>query len=832
MALSSWTKELIAAEKLMREVAVSTGPSLELCTVPASLGSSVAAGALEQLFAVEKSLKSDYFKCNKEAGIFLKDISVAVKKLEEMRRATIDLLEIESMEFSRLYFLLGTLPNTINKEVEECVRDARRLNLQEINEIQTKIRKTNNEIEFLKMKIIELEEENEDLGEKQEELAGRYEKFVTALNYALEEKATATVYISETYTRISFEKEEIDSIKKCIKEAEEEIEKQKAEYLTKKQALTVQIEEFKKICELKRKETYKKKKELDKLLAKMSKVKEIVTIRSVILSDHNLEMSELHGSINHWEKQVDEIKKSCKMLEDKMRLFTTHKEKLDSISNIEKTEYLQKIKQAEWTVRERQRKSSSFAVGSPSNDRRSRHTALIRSRSQLTEKRLRVQSENRDLREKLQTLMRQLKIVLSEEDKVFVYKRKIYDENQKQLAFIAQKENFIAQRKVDIRNMEEGLVTLRELHQTTKETYRKQVKLLSENLERESQRCIITQWKIACLRKKHARWRVKARAEVQELAEKLERAERRRAQLFRETTLREKEIEEFVAQIDKLTVELREEEAEFITNEKMLIEELTKYEEIFVQKAQISREKEDELVDQLPQLQMAEEEYTEKHRKLQEVCAILSAHKEEENMMNNGIYQFMRDFSRYFNDAGKVKQEVKHLRDQESKKIKDHFEILKSLENEIYVNDQKVELLLLENKRLKEYIAYLKGSTEKWRNGQEALRHNFSSLSWQLIVQQTYYVDLWTDFQTMVKDLVCTGEKTLQEIKNLIDKLYERDEKIESISTWLQGNLEELRSLMKQESSVDLRQKDQKSTKKVQFPHAKHIRKKALAKTT
>ncbi|XP_002719562.3 coiled-coil domain-containing protein 175 isoform X1 [Oryctolagus cuniculus] len=795
MALSSWTKELIAAEKLMREVAVTTGPSLELCTVPASLGSSVAAGALEQLFAVEKSLKSDYFKCNKEAGIFLKDISVAVKKLEEMRRATIDLLEIESMEFSRLYFLLGTLPNTINKEVEECVRDARRLNLQEINEIQTKIRKTNNEIEFLKMKIIELEEENEDLGEKQEELAGRYEKFVTALNYALEEKATATVYISETYTRISFEKEEIDSIKKCIKEAEEEIEKQKAEYLTKKQALTVQIEEFKKICELKRKETYKKKKELDKLLAKMSKVKEIVTIRSVILSDHNLEMSELHGSINHWEKQVDEIKKSCKMLEDKMRLFTTHKEKLDSISNIEKTEYLQKIKQ-------------------------------------LTEKRLRVQSENRDLREKLQTLMRQLKIVLSEEDKVFVYKRKIYDENQKQLAFIAQKENFIAQRKVDIRNMEEGLVTLRELHQTTKETYRKQVKLLSENLERESQRCIITQWKIACLRKKHARWRVKARAEVQELAEKLERAERRRAQLFRETTLREKEIEEFVAQIDKLTVELREEEAEFITNEKMLIEELTKYEEIFVQKAQISREKEDELVDQLPQLQMAEEEYTEKHRKLQEVCAILSAHKEEENMMNNGIYQFMRDFSRYFNDAGKVKQEVKHLRDQESKKIKDHFEILKSLENEIYVNDQKVELLLLENKRLKEYIAYLKGSTEKWRNGQEALRHNFSSLSWQLIVQQTYYVDLWTDFQTMVKDLVCTGEKTLQEIKNLIDKLYERDEKIESISTWLQGNLEELRSLMKQESSVDLRQKDQKSTKKVQFPHAKHIRKKALAKTT
>lgn len=57
MALSSWTKELIAAEKLMREVAVATGPSLELCTVPASLGSSVAAGALERLFAVGERLR-------------------------------------------------------------------------------------------------------------------------------------------------------------------------------------------------------------------------------------------------------------------------------------------------------------------------------------------------------------------------------------------------------------------------------------------------------------------------------------------------------------------------------------------------------------------------------------------------------------------------------------------------------------------------------------------------------------------------------------------------------------------------------------------------------
>lgn len=39
-----------------------------------------------------------------------------------------------------------------------------------------------------------------------------------------------------------------------------------------------------------------------------------------------------------------------------------------------------------------------------------------------------------------------------------------YGRNNKQMRFISDKENFLSQRKVDIKNMEEGLVTLSELH--------------------------------------------------------------------------------------------------------------------------------------------------------------------------------------------------------------------------------------------------------------------------------------------------------------------------------------------------------------------------------
>ena len=37
-----------------------------------------------------------------------------------------------------------------------------------------------------------------------------------------------------------------------------------------------------------------------------------------VLSDHNLEIARLQESIKSWEKQVEDMKKSCKNLEDKM----------------------------------------------------------------------------------------------------------------------------------------------------------------------------------------------------------------------------------------------------------------------------------------------------------------------------------------------------------------------------------------------------------------------------------------------------------------------------------------------------------------------------------
>ncbi|XP_073923968.1 coiled-coil domain-containing protein 175 isoform X3 [Castor canadensis] len=754
MALRPWSPSV-------RPASVSTSLSLELCTFPNTLGSSVAAAALEQLLVVEQSLQSDYFKCNEEARIFLKDIAVAVKKLEEMRKNTIDLLEIESMEMSRLYFLLETVPPGINVEVEECVRSARKLNRMEIKQMQRKISKLDNEVKLLKKALIDLDNINEVLHEKQEELAKQHAKSVLLLNRIMEEKASATICINEVYTLINLKKQEIELLKKSTREAQELMEKHREELLMRKQQLTAQV-----------------------------------------LSDHNLEMSQLLKSIKEWEEEVENMKKVCETLKNKMNFFASHKEKLDDVSHTEKNEFLLKIKE-------------------------------------MAENLFKLQFENKELREKLNTIIRQYKIVLNEEENVFMQQQKISTENQKQIEYITQKENLLSQRKVDIKNMEEGLITLQELHRGTLEVYRKQIKILSDNLERESQRCAITQWKIACAKKKHARWKAQIKTEIKELINKIENAEQKRIELFQETTLREKEINEFVAQIEKIAVELKEEKEKFVVKEKKLIRELTKYEDLIIQEIKISQEKEEELVDSLPQLQVAEEKHSEISRRLKEFNIILKTQKQEEQLLSNNISVFTRDITRYLDNTETVKEELKQLRDTESKKTKIYFEVLKNLEYEIYKDDQKVSFFILENKRLKEYLSKLKAKVETYKKGKEVILQHSGDLSWQLLIQHARYTDLWGEFQATIQDLACNGDEVLKEIRDLVSKLRERDENIESISTWLQGNLEELRFLMNQESPTDLLQKQQlttlekkkqRHTKCVYFSEIKCTRKKVPKK--
>lgn len=189
---------------------------------------------------------------------------------------------------------------------------------------------------------------------------------------------------------------------------------------------------------------------------------------------------------------------------------------------------------------------------------------------------------------------------------------------------------------------------------------------------------------------------------MRKIIAKIEAEEQRRTELLKETKRREEEIHKFVDEIKNLKLKLIEEEKEFVKKEKQLMQDLSKYEDLIIKEVQINKEKEEELEDTIPHLQVAEEEYKEKNRNLKSLHSDISAKKQEENLLSSYIFHFRKDIIKYLNNKESLKKELKQLREFESRKTKEHFEILKNLENEVYVNDQKATFLILENKILKE----------------------------------------------------------------------------------------------------------------------------------
>lgn len=62
-----------------------------------------------------------------------------------------------------------------------------------------------------------------------------------SLNHTMEEKATTTIYINETYTKINSKRKEIELQIQYLKEIQEQLEKEKAEHLKRKQQLNQQV---------------------------------------------------------------------------------------------------------------------------------------------------------------------------------------------------------------------------------------------------------------------------------------------------------------------------------------------------------------------------------------------------------------------------------------------------------------------------------------------------------------------------------------------------------------------------------------------------------------
>ncbi|XP_031808533.1 coiled-coil domain-containing protein 175 isoform X5 [Sarcophilus harrisii] len=631
---------------------------------PLSLGSSVAIEVLEKLFKVEKALKNETFEFNQEAKTTLEEIAEAVKKLECMRKTTIDLLEIESIEASRLRFLLIHLPGNISKEIEDAVIAARVTNAEEINSLNNAIETVNFEMELLNERLTNLEKMNIELWEEQEELADDHQKAVLMVNMKMKERAENDTSTKEIYDKKKVDEEKIDHYQDLLHTINTELTEERDIFVTKKESLEKKIAELKQLKDDEIKCTLKKKRQLSQMVTEIAKIKEEFKRRQGAMKEQDVARDELEEGLKRLQKELQIQLKQPEQLVTKRTDYDNALVDLVESSKMKQKDLIDKIRQA-------------------------------------TEKFSKIKARHTDLKGKNKILNGHLKAAQLEEHEYYIKERNSRDLVDKIELLIAEKKALLSKKLMDTEALEEAIENLKHLYRTTIESYRKQIAFLKGNWMSESQKSIKNQWKVINFQKEHERWRKTEHDDVEELIKRVEYIEQKRAEIYEEGIFCDETIFKHEEKIEELSEAVKEEEEIFSQIEHGVTEELKVIEDEYIIETEQTKVREDEWDEYFPKLKAVKDEYEENIKEFESLKSEISAQTREHLSLERGIDLMRKETITYQKEREHIKNLLKKGRNKEFAFMRNHLDSMYTSEKNIYEVEQHLKLLVLENYRLK-----------------------------------------------------------------------------------------------------------------------------------
>ncbi|XP_059675462.1 coiled-coil domain-containing protein 175 [Gavia stellata] len=251
------------------------GPS-----ITALSSSAVAPAALSRLQSLEKHLKNEDSAFSGEIVRHLEDTIAAIKKLEEIRRHTLECLEEETIKTSNLRFRVQNFPREIIAEMTALVTAARESSAAKINQLQSALKRIADEIELLDEKQTLCERQNAALCEEQEYLRTQYKEKVDLLNERMAMKVNTNVLLIETCDK--------------TRDTEREIVKKR---------------EMKKILDTQETKTSKKKHEFENLNIQFLDLQHLISLNSTAIFNEEILIAKLKEEGKQLEKNL-ELKKT------------------------------------------------------------------------------------------------------------------------------------------------------------------------------------------------------------------------------------------------------------------------------------------------------------------------------------------------------------------------------------------------------------------------------------------------------------------------------------------------------------------------------------------
>ncbi|XP_056402322.1 titin homolog isoform X2 [Hyla sarda] len=668
-------------------------------------------------------------------------VADAVKELEDIRRNTRELLEVATIENSKLRYRTVHLPRIITREIEDAVRSARESIAAERLHLENELKQIREQLEKTERKQKELEEMNEYMSQQGEMLWDKHQEAVDLLNQQMAGKAYQSILVNETHNKRKEAEEAVIEYQNRTEDLEEDLAIERQQFIEEKEKLMAEIAETQRKTEIQNARNAEKKVYLSQRRSVLFDVEEKITMEKENISSIRGKILLLQASHGRLTNKLDVQMKQSMDTSNKIDILELH------------------------MINERENfyKQSNSSKDEISKIDLQMNTAEILHES-LTKK-------YKDLKQKYQT-------ATEEEDRQHAIKRDMTKQLELSRSALDEKQELLGKLKMELKEMEHDTEKLLESMRMTSEQLAIHVDEFKENLAIEHQKRLSIQIKKDEMTNDMELWKLSEEAFINEMKKRIKNGEDKKGFLTKEGSHLQRDIEKWGNEICSINEEHAKASREYSSQVQNLKDQIKNLEEKIKNSISSLENEQEKLAMKIPIMNAAEDTYNKEHTNYEDLKKKSSAMKSKQKSLEGSINRIAKDIEDSVKTKDMNNASLKAIRKSAFDKLQTDLATLKLTDKEMYETNRRLELVIMENCRLKLQNAQYKEDISTIINESQLHISATSHVEKDQASLIEHLHEGWDQDNFVCNDFSERDHEILDSIVELLKKISKREEKV------------------------------------------------------
>uniref|UniRef100_UPI00398E3B67 coiled-coil domain-containing protein 175 n=1 Tax=Pristiophorus japonicus TaxID=55135 RepID=UPI00398E3B67 len=715
--------------------------------------------ALQHLRELKKQLKKKNICFDHESVRLFKRIAEGISQLEEARRHIHEVLEVETIEASKLRYKLFRLPNKLNQQIAAAVATVHESKATQLKELQAKIETMTQQVESLEKEYYRLEKENASLCPIQQKAGARYDDIISLLNNLMEERTSHQITMNETYDNIRNAQQQTLRTSRDNADLKEDMEREKKEFEIEKKSLMEKFTEIHLQVQHQNTINNDQRNKLDKLNVELYTLNHKVSTQIETAKQLDIEHKYLKEEEVSLERKYSEAFKATEELVTQKNTIADELNTL--IENLrQESEYLHtRFLQAQKDINDAQVLNQKLV-----ENHATRNEAFKKAKENETETSRNVLG----LRERLNPIK----------------------------DLLAQNEENLSHIRKQIQEHEEVILSLLEKHKDAMDLLNGEMQKYTNKFEKEEQVRVTTQRNRDEISKEIMFAKGAMQNYLANMSLRTVSLKKKRESLIAETKRLQKEIDEYAKKIAALRQQCAAEENTISNNKQILATESEQLKNEIEDVKQHRMQQQEELQAKMSIQQDIESNLAEETAVCAELHKVLEDLQQEKYDIDNTLIHLKIKTGMLLSSKVVVKSRLSAVRNRLFNQVKNTAEQMKFIEVDIYEAGRRLEHVTIENCKLKlcnfqliKNIASLNEETEK----QKAEKKE-QDLELQIIYDNL--LKSWALDASVQKENEACDQCVQHAMEELLKKIHHREQTVGSIRDQLKEHLSRLLSFV------------------------------------